>query len=145
ILGLVKRNRAAPSEQFIEVARNLQDALNTVSAGMMAAVREQSKTTGDIKARLDRLEENVKELARGGVKAIQIEEVKDKILSMRQKIKEKDEALYRLRESIAVLKRENTQLRDFKQRRLESSEEKIREVKAYRKTPLLKRLLTRRP
>lgn len=133
-------SQAAMTKEIRAMSESMGVAVQRLNASVADNVRKQGEYVAGIYQRLAALEANYNELVKGGVQSIRVDEVKEKILSMRKKIEERDKVIEEFKNSFEVLKRENSELRAFKGRHVDKAEEKIREMKAYRKTPFWMRI-----
>ncbi|MFH1538515.1 MAG: MerR family transcriptional regulator [bacterium] len=140
VMNFVQNNQRLTVNEVRKMTNRLNTSFQTLTSVVMTSVREQSKMLNDMQNRIAALEANHRELVKGGVKSIQVAEVKEKILAMRRKIEGRDRVIEEFKRSFEVIKRENSELRAFKMRHMDKAEDKIREIKAYRKTPLWKRI-----
>lgn len=140
MMNFIQNNQNYTVGEVRKITTSLSTSFQQLNSVVMKSVREQNEMINDMQRRIAGLEENYNELVKGGVQSIRVAEVKEKVLSMRRKIEERDRAIEDFKRSFTVLKRENSELRAFKMRHLDKAEDKIREIKAYRKTPIWKRI-----
>ena len=129
------------AKEISRLSRNLILVVESLSAAMIGTAQEQNQLLKNIHSRINGTENALNELARSGMRNIQIEEVKEKILSLRKKIEDKDRVIEDLKASFEIMKRENSELRAFKQQSIDVAGEKKRKLEKHKSQPLLKRIL----
>ena len=108
---------------------------------MMGAAHEQNQLLRDIQTHITKLEEGILELSKSGLRAVHLQEIKEKVLSMRKKIEDRDHTIENLKESFEVLKRENTELRAFKQQHENLTNEENHKLKKSKPPSLWSRIV----
>ena len=145
MMSFIHSNQKVTVTEVRRVTESLNASFQKLNSLVLNSVKEQNKMLNDMQSRIAGLEANYYELAKGGVKSIQVAEVKEKILAMRRKISERDKVIEEFKISFDVLKRKNSELRAFKMSHPDKAEDGVREKKVSRPLPFWKRITGSKP
>jgi len=114
--------------------------LTTMQQSFGEMSREEKKLLADVQNRLSDVRDKVARVEKSGDRAVQLVEVEAQLKTVSRKLEQREKLIQEYKNSFEVLKRENTELRAFKNRHIDTAEERVREVKGLRKTAFLKRV-----
>jgi DNA-binding transcriptional MerR regulator len=125
---------ATLEKKMTNVLNMLYNSIGTYSQHERALLR-------DIQARLDNVDKSLASFAAVGDQTVQMIQLKEQLKIISEKLVTREKAIQDYKKNFDVLKKENTDLRDFKQRRIDNAEERTREVKAKHSQTGIKKFL----
>lgn len=120
-------------ESVYSLINSLAGSINTIS-------KRELETLSEVRKQLDAMEKSLETFSKTGDLAVKTAQLQEYLRIAKQKLDQKEKTIEEYKKSFTVMKKENTDLRDFKARHIESAEERIREVKALKKTSPIKRI-----
>lgn len=129
------------SRQEIELMHGrMVETMNAMTRSVHDMSREEKNLLADVQNRLNEVRTAVSRVEKSGDRAVRLVEVEAQLNTVQRKLEQREKLIQEYKNSFEVLKRENTELRSFKSRHIDTAEERVREVKAMKKTPFMKKI-----
>lgn len=145
LMQSVDRIRVEARQEIDKMHRDMLQTMATMQQSFGEMSREEKKLLADIQNRLSDVRERVARVEKSGDRAVQLVEVEAQLKTVSRKLEQREKLIQEYKNSFEVLRRENTELRAFKSRHVDSAEERVREVKGLKKTSFIKRVLGQKP
>jgi DNA-binding transcriptional MerR regulator len=117
LLHAVERHREETARQMHELFRKFADHTTSFTRTLTTLSQEEKILLHDALTRLDGIEKSVGEMQSTVLKSMRLGEVKEKMLLMKQRIDDKDRAIAEMHASMETMRRENIDLRAYKQQK----------------------------
>ncbi len=137
----VDRIRTETRSEIAKLEKKTSDVFNQLYHSLGAYSQHERALLRDIQNRVQAIESSLSSFAAAGDQAVKVVQMKEQLRIVEEKLLLREKAINDYKKNFDVLKKENTELREFKQRHIDSAEERIREVKAQRQSGGVKRFL----
>ena len=136
----VDRMRVEARQEIETMHKDMLETLSTMQRSFGEMSREEKKLLNDVQARISEVRQTLGRVEKSGDRAVKLVEVEAHLKTVSRKLEQREKLIQEYKNSFEVLKRENTELRAFRNRHIDTAEERVREVKGLRKTSLLQRM-----
>jgi len=145
LMRSVGKTRNESKREVAELEKKVSDLLGNLYHSMSVYSQHERAMLNDIKTRLDGMDKSLADFAGMADKSVNVVQVKEQVRMLSEKLTQREKAISDLKKNFDVLKRENAELREFKQRHIDRAEEHVREVKGMRHQTGIKRFLKLKP
>ena len=140
LMQSVDQIRVDARQEIEHMHKEMLETLTTMSRSFGELNREEKKLLGDVQGRLADVRQSIGRIEKSGDRAVRLVEIEAQLKTVQRKLEQREKLIQEYKNSFEVLKRENTELRAFRNRHIDTAEERVREVKGLKKTPILKRM-----
>ncbi len=141
VMRSVEEVRKEAQRDNMQLRENITQMIDALTKSISSIRGNERALIRELQTDIQKIEQSVDMLAKAGSKAVEVAQLQEQVRIARQKIKQHEELVKKYKRSVDIMKKENAELRDFKMRHIDSAEDRIREVKAMRKTSPIKRFL----
>lgn len=140
----IRREARAETEH---IQRHMSRAIEGLSSHIDNVNQQERMLLREIQGKLDRIDKSVNNINTSAApsNATDVAQLKEAVKVVKQKLNQREKTLQEYKKSFEILKKENSELREFKQRHLDDAEERVREVKASKHSSVFKRMLGFKP
>ncbi|MFA6450832.1 MAG: MerR family transcriptional regulator [bacterium] len=128
----VEKVRADNRSDLARLETKMTGVLNTLYNSIGTYSQHERALLRDVQARLDAVDKSLAAFAAVGDQAAQAIQMKEQLKIISEKLAVRERAIQDYKKNFDVLKKENTDLREFKHRHTENAMEHVREVKGQR-------------
>ncbi|HOX27788.1 MAG TPA: MerR family transcriptional regulator [bacterium] len=121
--------------------QNIAGMINSLSSSISTVNQQERALLREIRERVESLEKTFDGISAATDQAAKITQLREHLKILKEKLDQRESMFQDLKKSCEIMKRENTDLRDFKQRHVDSAEDVVREVKARKHSSPIKRML----
>ncbi len=147
LMSSIEDIRAEARAETEKIQRSMNRAIEGLASNVATLSRQERALLREIQGKLDSVDKSINRITANATPSNEadIDRVKKSVKAVQQKLKQREQTLQEYKKSFEILKKENSELREFKQRHLDSAEDRIREVKASKHSSTFKRILGFKP
>jgi DNA-binding transcriptional MerR regulator len=137
----IGRVRKEAREDCARLQTNMAEVIKSLSKSLGVINQQERALLREIQGQIKSMEQTVDKLAGQHDQTIEVVQLQEQLKIIKEKIEQRESAIQEYKKSFTVLKKENTELREFKMRHIDKAEDRVREVKAMKHQSPLKRFL----
>jgi DNA-binding transcriptional MerR regulator len=125
---------------YDRLQKNMTDVIGALSKSLGAVSQQERALLREIQKQIGNMEQSLQKLAGEHDDTIGVVQLQEQLKIVRTKVEQRDKVVQEYKKSFDVLKKENSELREFKQRHIDKAEDIVREVKAMKSSSVMQRL-----